>query len=188
MDNIIKNAENISLTFDDIKKICEPNNVEIIEYKNLMHLDNINDVFSNYDNVIILYTTRRNYGHWVVLMRYNNTLEYFDSYGKIYDFELSLSYDTIMAIGGVAVPQLTYLLNDAKNIYKYNVIYNNVQLQKFHHDVNTCGRYCALRIKLRHIDLNRFINLLLHQTNNPDMIVTYLTYLGVDKDIQNLIK
>ena len=186
-DNIIKNAENISLNFDDLKKLCDPYDVKVMLYQDLIDIDDINVLFSDSDNLIVLYRTTNNYGHFVALMKYDTHIEYFDSYGKEPDFELSLSKETLRHMNGQVIPHIKGLLKEAREKYKYKTIFNNVQLQKFHADVNTCGRYCALRIKLRHINLHRFQSLLINQKHDPDMIVTYLTYLGVDRDIETLV-
>jgi hypothetical protein len=187
MDQIITFAEGISLSEQDLINICSPNNVQVITYSQLININDINELFSTSDNIIILYRTTKRYGHWVSLLNYDTHIEYFDSYGTKPDYELELSYETLRHTKGETVPHLTSLLNDAQNIYKKKIIYNNIQLQEFHKDVNTCGRYASLRIKLRHIDLRKFQKLLTGQKYKPDMVVTYLTYLIVDKDIKDLI-
>lgn len=187
MDKIIQRAESISLDKNDIMKICEPYPVKAIAYIELMNANDILDVFGNYDNVIILYRTKKNYGHWVSLLRYQNNIEYFDPYGEAPDYQLHKSVETVTLQGGKPIPKLSYLINDARNRLKYNFVYNTVKLQRFHQDVNTCGRHSALRIKLSHIDLHRYITLMTGQTFDPDMIATYLTYLSLDKDILDLV-
>lgn len=188
MDKIITSAEKISLSSDDLINIISPTDVNIIEYEELMNYNDIEELFNKSDNIIILYQTKRNYGHWVTLLRYGNTCEYYDSYGEPPDHELFLSKETIRNMGGEMIPHLSALLKDAGDRLKYKVIYNNIQVQKFHNDVNTCGRYAALRVKLNHINLNRFNSLLLGQKYIPDIIVTYLTYLYINQDIENIVK
>lgn len=187
MDKVIQKAESISLDKNDIIKICEPYPVKAIAYIELMNANDILDVFGEYDNVIILYRTKKNYGHWVSLLKYKNTIEYFDPYGEGPDYQLHKSVETVTLQGGVPIPKLSYLIKDAQNRLKFNFVYNSVKLQNYHQDVNTCGRHSALRIKLSHMDLHRYITLMINQVFDPDIIVTYLTYLIIDKDIIDLI-
>jgi hypothetical protein len=188
MDQVIKNAENISLDDKDLTNICYPQTVKIIFYSELDKYETIDDLFRvNGDNIIILYRTTNNYGHWVSLLNYGNYIEYFDSYGGKPDYMIELAKETIRLTQNDAIPHLTYLLNLAKNRNRKRIIYNSVKLQKFHQHVNTCGRHAALRIKLRHIELHEYQKLLTHNKYDPDMTVTYLTYLMVDKDMTRII-
>jgi hypothetical protein len=187
MDHIIKNAENISLDENDLRKICMPYNVKIIYYSELNKYDDINTLFKESDNIIILYRTEGNYGHWVALLNYGDYIEFFDSYGMQPDYELQYAQESMRSTKGQDEPHLTYLLNNAKNRYKKKIVYNSVRLQQFHQYINTCGRHVALRIKFRHIELNDYQKLLLSSKLNPDMNATYLTYLLVDKDLNTII-
>jgi hypothetical protein len=187
MDNIIHNAESISLNKNDIIKICSPNNVKIMFYVDLNKCNDINELFNESHNIIILFRTEGNYGHWVSLLKYSDYIEFFDPYGFYPDSELKYASESLRSSMNTTVPHLTYLLNNAKNKYNTKLIYNAVKLQKLHKDINTCGRHVALRIKLRHIELHEYQKLLTTNKLNPDMIVTYLTYLLIDDNIQNLI-
>lgn len=188
MDHIIKTAEDIDLDDNDIINICYPQSVKIIFYVDLDKYDNTDDLFrDNGDNIIILYRTSKDYGHWVALLNYGNYIEYFDSYGSKPDYMIELAKETMRLTQNDTIPHLTYLLNNAKDRKRIKIIYNSVKLQKFHNHINTCGRHVALRIKLRHIELHEYQKLLIHNKHDADMIVTYLTYLMVDKDMKTII-
>ncbi len=72
---------------------------------------------------------------------------------------------------GQDLPHLTELLYNSP----YQVIYNKVKLQKFKNETNTCGRWCGLRVALRHLNLKQFCSMFLKQKFDPDYYVTALT-------------
>jgi hypothetical protein len=174
MDQIIKNAENYDLSGEDIMRMCK-NKVKIISYEEMENYKTIDDVFDNNDATIILYETKKNFGHWVLLLKEGNELEFFDSYGLKPDEELKYDNGYNAKIhNGVLVPHLTRLLNSST--YKLN--YNKKRLQKLLKDMNTCGRWCVSRVLLRDQKLSKFQKLFTDNVNhNPDFWVTAYTLL-----------
>jgi hypothetical protein len=56
---------------------------KIIQYSDLASFPTLNDLLPKpTDDCIILYEQEDDSGHWVALMRYGNTVEYFDPYGN----------------------------------------------------------------------------------------------------------
>ena len=55
------------------------------------------------------------------------------------------------------------------------VVWNNYRMQKFGKGDNTCGRFVGLRIKYRHLSLERFRDMLKDKTLSPSEIATLLT-------------
>lgn len=175
MDKIIKNSEEIDLSGTDIMRMTD-SKTSIMSYEMLKNYNSIDTVLGRYESVVILYETRRNFGHWVVLFKVSETtLEFFDSYGLSVDEELAFDKGYNKRIHkGQEVPHLSHLLNESN----YNVISNKKQLQSNLEDINTCGRYCVLRVILRHITLKEFNDLLINNKHyNPDFWVSALTYL-----------
>jgi len=173
-DSTILKAENISLSGKDINTITE-NKCNIIAYENLHEYTNIDQVLGTHGACVILYQLKADYGHWVSIFKVdNNTLEYFDSYGLPVDGELKFSQEHLRIHKGVITPHLTALIH--KSNHGYKVIFNNIALQKLRRDENTCGRFAALRIRLRNIPLNRFVDLCTkNKCYNPSFWVSALT-------------
>ena len=168
---VLTNIEKQDLTGDDIKKICN-GNVEVIAYHLLKDYDSIENLLKVHGAIILLYETKQNFGHYTALF-YNkaNQLEFFDSYGFKPDEELK--YATFNLDNGV--PYLTNLLK------KYNkpIVYNNKKFQMWAKDMNTCGRWTSVRIRMRHrYDLNEFTQMFSNPKYfNGDFYVSALTYL-----------
>lgn len=172
MDKLVKHLETIDLSGEDISRMCGLNN--IIPYHELSLFHSINQVLGTEKAVILLYETKKNVGHWVLLYKSGmNSLTFFDSYGLKPDDELKYTpynyrYDTT---GRNHVGHLTSLLNKSN----YMVNYNKIQLQQFYEHINTCGRYCVDRYLKKNMTNDEYTNLYLNQNHTPDYLVTVAT-------------
>jgi hypothetical protein len=177
MDKIITNSEKYDLSGADLMRITD-NKTKIIQYNELNNIQSLEEILEPFGSVIILYTTKKNFGHWVALFRKgNNThdLEFFDPYGLAVDEELKLTNEIhLRQHEGLTTPHLTALIKKGG----YKVSSNKTQLQKFLKDTETCGRWVGLRIRFRDLSLKKFTHLL---TNNKcydgDWFVSALTLL-----------
>ena len=165
MDKLIKNAEDIDLSADNIN-VINNNNSNIIVYHNLDKYHSIESLFGGKECVILLYETKQNFGHWVCLLEFPTYYEFFDSYGFKPDEELNYArYDNV-----------AYLTELLKTINK-PLRTNSTRLQTFADDVNTCGRWVSTRTKLAHMELPAFTALFKDNSQPPDYYVSMLTYL-----------
>jgi hypothetical protein len=174
IDKIILKSENIDLSGDDILRITD-NKCHILTYSDLENVQDLNTLFNPFNAVILLYETKKNFGHWVSLLKINeNTIEFFDPYGLAPDEELKIIEETTRNINGKIVPHLTQLINESN----YKLIYNKQQIQKFLEHVNTCGRYCATRVRFSDVPLRKFIDFLTkNKYYDADFFVSALTLL-----------
>ena len=167
MDMIIKGLESVPFSGSDIMQILN-NKSKIMRYSDLTEFNHIDEVLSPYDNVVILYETKPNYGHWVCIMKHHERrpyLEFFDSYGLAPDEQLRFIKH------GFRSPVLTQLLSESR----YPVIYNKQQLQDDYHNVSTCGRHVCMRLIMMEYPLSSYLRMFKSNKNRPDEIVTYLT-------------
>jgi hypothetical protein len=132
----------------------------IIKYSDLANYNSIQQLLPrNKSWKIILIENQVNSGHWTLLLRYKNTIEYFNSYGTFpsqeLDFISSLQNDFL----NQDIKHLNLLLTQALPHFK--IIYNKKRLQKLENGVNTCGKWCILRIMMMekyNMDLKQFHN------------------------------
>tara|TARA_R110002073_G_scaffold320989_1_gene496846 strand:- start:1928 stop:2443 length:516 start_codon:yes stop_codon:yes gene_type:complete len=166
MENLIRDAENVDLSADDIKTICK-GQVEIVVYHNLSQYQSLQEVLGQYGAVILLYETKQNFGHWTALIDQGDHIEFFDSYGFKPDEELNYAtYDN--------TPYLSNLIKTSSK----PIIPNLSKLQAQKEDVNTCGRWTSMRVRLRNIPLHKFVELMKNnQKYTGDFWVSALTYL-----------
>ena len=170
--DLIENAESISLSDADIMRICD-NKVVIYLYHELEKFQTIDEALGPHNAMIILYQSKQTDGHWVSVFKVDdNTIEFFDSYGFKIDQQLPFFPYNLRVHNEIAVPHLTHLIENSN----YKVISNDIDFQTIRKDVNTCGRFSSLRVKMRSTPLKSFQALLLNnKDNNPDFYVSALT-------------
>ena len=119
---------------------------EIMMYKDLANFGSIDELLpKDIDYRIILIETSPNVGHWVLILKYKDTVEYFNSYGVNGDVQKNSLIPKKMNIFlGQKKDYLTDLMK--KSDSKYKLIHNKTKFQKNSPDVATCGRHIALRI------------------------------------------
>ena len=171
MDKVIILSEKVELSDIDILAITK-HQTKIITYDKLHNIFDIEEILEPYGSAVILYTTKENFNHWVTLFKVNDTtLEFFDPYGLKVDEELNLEIkENLRPLDDDRIPHLSDILNNSN----YKLIYNNFRLQKLLKDHNTCGRWCAVRLRFKYIPLKYFIDLF---KKNGDYIVSSLTLL-----------
>ena len=161
MNNLIK----ISMTGQDIKNYLP--NCKMIEYNDLAEYDNITDLLNKpIDYVIILIeTTANNVGHWLAVLRYGNTIEFFNSYSGKPDFQKNTLISKAKNIEfGQTKNYLTNLLVNSD----FNVVYNKLQLQKYSNNSETCGRFVCTRVLClsnQNMDLKQFLEFMMKLKN-----------------------
>ena len=171
----MKQIKFISMDDGDIKHYLP--DARLIMYKELKGIDDIEILLPTHKSYfIILYPVQsESNGHWVVLTRFNDIIEYLDSYGNDPDFPLKWYHEKID-------PYLTNLLNKTK----LEVVYNTIPFQdKKNSILATCGAFVVFRV-LTMLELNANLeqnNALLKKlkkdSNNKsydDIVVQYINY------------
>src|SRR6185437_3614673 len=157
----------IALSNTDISKALN-NKTKIIQYKDLLNYKDIDDLLYPHNKAVILYNTKENYGHWTCIIKRNDSIEMFDSYGYKPDDQQKYITEKVKSENNMDFPYLTYLLYKSKN--KYKIHYNNYKLQSEKDGINTCGRWVILRIHLKEMNIDEFSKLIKNDKN-----VYYLT-------------
>ena len=174
LDKIVLKAEQIPLSGSDIEHITEGKS-NIIKYSDLHQYNSIDEVFEGKESVIILYMKTSNFGHWCCVFKApwkESTLYFFDSYGYQMDEEIKYSDEQLRIHQGEVVPHLTHLIRKSN----YYLEQNDFQYQSKQHDINTCGRWAAVRLRLLHMkpnDFKTFFTKNKHYT--PDFYVSILS-------------
>lgn len=181
MDSLIKAAEEISYSDSDIKRYLD-DDVKILKYPDLANFSSVNELLSGASCACILYMTKQNYGHWTALIKnpgnIEGTYEVFDPYGIIPDDELKFISEEFKEKSNQDRKHLSYLIaSDIKKgtIRPDAVFYNKYQLQRQLKDINTCGRWCAVRCAWKFMPINVFCSMFLEQKLPGDAYVTLLT-------------
>jgi len=160
MDNL-----KVSMTGQDIENYLP--NCKIIEYNDLADYNEITDLLTKpIDYVIILIeTTADNVGHWVTLLRYSNTIEFFNSYSGKPDFQKN---NFISKAKNIEFGQTQNYLSNLLVNSNFNIVYNKLQLQKYSNGSTTCGRWVVFRILCllnQNMDLKQFLEFIIDLKN-----------------------
>jgi hypothetical protein len=171
MTNLLKKLLSESLSDGDIMRLID-GKANLILYPELVEYDNIDDVLGIHKACVILYETKRNYGHWVCVIKHSNKhIEVFDSYGTFPDDQLKYIPENYKKQSGQEHSLLTNLLLKSR----CKIEYNHDKLQKFKENINTCGRWVAFRIICRKLPLKKFVKLFKNKKSPPDVLVSILT-------------
>lgn len=116
-------------------------NVDFVPYKQLKHLDSLDDIIPCF----LLYQQHYPIGHWVALFRNEEGVNYFDPTGRVPDKLIETNFDN--PAGRVEMnADYTYLnqllLQASEN--GEQIIYNDQPLQI--DDSNTCGFWTGIRL------------------------------------------
>ena len=149
----------------------------LMMYKELKGIDDIEILLPRHKSYfILLYPVQsESNGHWVVLTRFNDVIEYLDSYGNEPDFPLKWYHEKID-------PYLTNLLNNTN----LEVVYNTIPFQdKKNSILATCGAFVVFRV-LTMLELkanleqnNALLKKLKKDSNGKsydDIVVEYINY------------
>lgn len=119
----------------------------VLKYSQLGDYKDLEDLLPYHKSYkIILIEYERNSGHWICMLRYNNVIEIFNSYGNIHDeldFRNSMEMNKYL---GQAHLYLNILIEKELKENKLSLIYNKVKFQIKSVDINTCGRHVVNRI------------------------------------------
>ena len=169
MNSELKRALSSREIYEKTKDKCRT-----IPYKILKGYDNIYDLFEDYGNCIILhYQTKKNYGHFTLLINHPDYVEHFDSLGYLVDDQLNVISKLTNKKLDQEKPYLVRLLYKSGKMIKYN----EFPFQKDKKDISTCGRWCIIRANLKDIDLDEFQDIFndLGKHMDLDKFSVYLT-------------
>tara|TARA_R110000751_G_scaffold10539_2_gene38366 strand:- start:2794 stop:3294 length:501 start_codon:yes stop_codon:yes gene_type:complete len=160
---------NISLSATQVLNLLD-NKANFVQYSDLHKIPTIDELLGQYKKCVLLYQTSRNYGHYVALWEYNDTIFFFDSYGGIVDSQLKY-----------VPPDLKDELNSNHNYLirlMYNsgkkVEFNQYALQSREPDVSTCGRWTVNRLRFPEISINEYHDIFKQSSkyiSNDELIV-----------------
>ena len=187
LDNLQHNLSYFGSNFD-IADSLNCTQQDIIKYSELRNYNSLDELLPNplFCYKVILLETNRNQGHWTCIIRMNNIIECFNSYGVSIDSEFKYIPDWIERMLGESTRYLTNLI---KKNNTFKIINNTYEFQSKDDDVATCARWCILRIETAKIgySLKDFVNMIHKEVIKtdmpPDILVLYYVNFKTDKKI-----
>lgn len=181
MDNVIKAVLQQDLTGSSIQKATN-NKFPIHLYKDLLNMNNLDEILGKNNACIILFPVKSSTdGHWICIIYYedDNILHFFDPYGFNWDAELKYSQDPITKENVIS-----RIFRQAQQ-QGINTTYNKNRYQKLADNVTTCGDHTATRLRFRYLKEDEYAKLMFNQKYSPDEMVTMLTFMMVDDNMQD---
>jgi hypothetical protein len=174
----LKRLEDIALSNYDIMRLLNKK-VKIVLYPDLHKYKSIDSLVYPYDCCILLYESKKNYGHWTAIIKRDNAIEFFNSYGGdrdgLPDASLKLINPAFRIISNQIFPYLRALMYNSN----YELHYNEFTFQKKGHDIRTCGRHCVVRCLCKNMNIYQYKELLdklcKYFNTDYDGVVTILT-------------
>lgn len=145
---------------------------KIIKYEQLSDYHSVKELLAPYGNVIILYPTGRDIGHWTCLFygcdpKYGKVIEFYDPYGIKLEEEFCWTPKQY---------RLEHFLSQLLAETGKGIVYNDHKFQRMAENINTCGRHVVVRLWNAATPLNKYIKLFRGGKGfTSDELVTYLT-------------
>lgn len=163
-DSLEKAGKYALYSYDIIDTINKP----IFQFDDLNKLNNIHELLPRQRDAVTLFVknNKSNIGHWCALIRYGNTIEFFDSYGE--NLYKHFEYQRIM-----------------KN---YNFISNKYRFQEPKFGINTCGYHCIWRIYCalhKNMNLDQYIEFMKTPKEHDRVVVFYVSQLIERKNLNS---
>lgn len=156
MENYIRKLQGKSLSNQEILTLVK-NKANLVSYTDLHKYNSLDQLLGQYGACIILYETKKNYGHWCCIFKFpdGKTIEFFDPYGLFPDKERQFISKAFRKESNQNYPYLTALMLKSP----YILTYNHFPFQEIKTGVNSCGRWCAIRLIFRNLTLKDFIKI-----------------------------
>lgn len=156
-EQLINRYQKMLSTFATDSDICRAlncGNDKIIKYSDLANYDCFCKLLpsNTFDFRIILIEQKPSVGHWVTVVRKDENIYLFDSYGSPIDKELSFVDKATKIMLGEdkqLINRMIKMCNCKVNIYE-----NSNQFQSLKNGVSTCGRWCILFIEMCRLGYN----------------------------------
>lgn len=164
-----------SLSGDEMQKLLP--DVKIFTYSQLFEIEDIDDMLFPTGSCVILYQTKKNYGHWTCMFVRKRTLCFYDSYAMVVDDPKRLEYidDKILVKMNETHAFLAELMKNSR--YPY-LDCNEYRFQA--KNTTTCGRHVICRLWLRDFNNDEYNNFMHSTKLSPDELVTVLTENAFD--------
>lgn len=166
---IVDQAEKKPLTFDDLREMLQEDKetTKIMGYDDLSNIESLDELFEGDKRAVIILLQIETkdapkVGHFIALLNKEDHVEHFDPYGFSVDQELAITHEKDY-LG------ILFRREDKR------IVTSKRRFQKIRESVNTCGRWCVVRIKHYNMSLSEFSTFIDQIHYEPDVAVTLMT-------------
>ena len=124
----------------------------LVQYSDLHKISTIDVLLGQHKKCVLLYQTSHNYGHYVAVWEYHDTIFFFDSYGGIVDSQLKyVPHDMKEELNSNHNYLIRLLYKSGKKVE-----FNQYQFQSRDPHVAVCGRWCVNRLRFPEISIDDY--------------------------------
>ena len=147
--NLIRELQDTPLSSDELQEIT---GVKVLTYRDVCSASEIDQLLGKKKAFILLYESKKNWGHYTLIFKEGNTIFFFDPYGGKFlpDEELSWTPRRLRKQLSEERACLSRMLIESG----YLIDYNNHRFQGS--DTSTCGYHCALRLYHRKLSSDEY--------------------------------
>lgn len=157
MDRIINRYKKIALSDSEVLDLMN-GRANIVLYPDIYKYDTLDEMLGPDQAAIILFESKPNFGHWVSIFRNDNDVTFFNSYSGYPDDTLKFIDKQFKMSTNQDKPYLSLLMLNSP----YKLHYNEFKFQRHGGDINTCGRWAALRLIFRTLNCSEFHSLIVN--------------------------
>jgi hypothetical protein len=175
-ESMIAGRISTPMTDADLERHTGIKGSDIIKYSDLKNYNDITDLLPTDKSArIILIEDKYNSGHWVAILRYGKTIEYFNSYGAKWDTDWKFVNKMMRMILGENTNEMTRLMDKAKKD-GWDTVWNEKHFQALDSKIQTCGRWCVFRIEMMKMgyNLKEFQSFVKKQSKEQKISTDYL--------------
>lgn len=143
----LKNLIKQPLSTSDLSRFLADSYENVLTYSELSEYNDMNDLLpidKSYKIILIEY--KKDMGHWICFLRYDKTIEIFNSFGTKHDDDDFVDSDNMNNYLGQSKLYLNILIEDELKDGEFSIIYNKIKFQEKSININTCGRHVVNRI------------------------------------------
>lgn len=173
-DKILDKYKKVALSNFDLMKLVD-GNARVVLYPEIYKMKNIDQLMHPFNACFLLFEAEPRLGHWCALLKYGNTVEFFDPYSGYPDDVLKYIPTDYKEKTNQDYPYLTKLLYESP----YHIEFNDNKFQRHGKNINTCGRHCLLRILCKDLNIDEYDRVIKKLCNDTKMgaddLVTAIT-------------
>lgn len=172
-DKLINLVQTIPTNIADLQNLDKY--ASLLKFSDIKNMDS-ESFLNEIKHGKILYTATESavFGHFSAILYYEDTniIELFDSYAfNLNQLYNNANYDKQQSKG---INYLKNMISYCNQRYHTKFIYNTVPLQNNKQQIQTCGKYASLRIKMKYLTMKQFQNLFVGNKLPNDMLVSYI--------------
>ena len=171
--------EDVALSDVQLRQILQDPKARVVPVHEIRskNMQNMDDLLGPAGWVVLLYEFAENSGHYLAVLRHQNYIEIWDSFGKAPEVALSTNF----TYDNPDVHILQKLVEATPGLDASRTVHNTQQFQEDTENSQVCGRYATFRILHRDMEMDQFNHMMsgVQKHMKTDDFLTLITDLHI---------